>query len=204
MIEKIMKAVKRGNKRRGRNITIGAVVGFLLSCTAVMGADSYLWIKEDSGKIQFNKAATVDDDGSWNDGNPYSDNNWDTGTKTYTNNIELSSNTANGVNGNSSISYGLRLSGDLTNVNFVNNNSITGEISDTGYGFGIYNTDKMGNIANTGLISGTGSSSSSSSEGHGIVNNLGIMGAITNIGIISGTGKSDGVQCMCYAPSSNR
>ena len=55
MIEKIMKAVKSSNKRRGRNITIGAVIGFLLSCTAVMGADSYLWIKEDSGKIQFNK-----------------------------------------------------------------------------------------------------------------------------------------------------
>ena len=28
MIEKVMKAVKRGNKRRGRNITIGAVIGF--------------------------------------------------------------------------------------------------------------------------------------------------------------------------------
>ena len=39
MIEKIMKAVKSSNKRRGRNITIGAVIGFLLSCTAVVGAD---------------------------------------------------------------------------------------------------------------------------------------------------------------------
>ena len=46
MIEKIMKAVKSSNKRRGRNITIGAVIGFLLSCTAVMGADdNYLFIK---------------------------------------------------------------------------------------------------------------------------------------------------------------
>ena len=35
MIEKIMKAVKSGNKKRGRNITIGAVVGMLVSCTAV-------------------------------------------------------------------------------------------------------------------------------------------------------------------------
>ena len=40
MIEKIMKAVKSGNKKRGRNITIGAVVGMLVSCTAVMGADN--------------------------------------------------------------------------------------------------------------------------------------------------------------------
>ena len=39
MIEKIMRAVKSNNKKRGRNITIGAVVGMLLSCTSVMGAD---------------------------------------------------------------------------------------------------------------------------------------------------------------------
>ena len=63
MIEKIMKAVKRGNKRRGRNITIGAVIGFLLSCTVVMGADSYLWIKGDSGEIKFNTTATAAGDG---------------------------------------------------------------------------------------------------------------------------------------------
>ena len=47
MIEKILKAVKSSNKKRGRNITVGAVVGFLLSCTAVMGADeNYLLIKK--------------------------------------------------------------------------------------------------------------------------------------------------------------
>lgn len=39
MIEKIMKAVKSGNKKRGKNITIRAVVGMLLSCTAVLGGD---------------------------------------------------------------------------------------------------------------------------------------------------------------------
>ena len=39
LIEKIMKAVKSSNKKRGRNITVGAVVGFLLSCTSVMGAE---------------------------------------------------------------------------------------------------------------------------------------------------------------------
>ncbi|MCI6032255.1 hypothetical protein, partial [Fusobacterium varium] len=102
MIEKIMKAVKRGNKKRSRNITIGAVIGFLLSCTAVMGADSYLWIKGDSGKIQFNTTETADgSNGSWNEGkwdteNPYSDNNWNTETKTYINNITLSSSEING------------------------------------------------------------------------------------------------------------
>ena len=44
MIDKIIKAVKSGNKKRGRNITIGAVIGFLLSCTAVIGEDNYLKI----------------------------------------------------------------------------------------------------------------------------------------------------------------
>ena len=214
MIEKIMKAVKSSNKRRGRNITIGAVVGFLLSCTAVMGADSYLWIKEDSGKIQFNKAATVDDDGSWNDGNPYSDNNWDTGTKTYTNNIELSSNGANGKDGNYDISYGLRLSGNLNELNFINNGSITGEINNNdGDGYGIYNSDKMGYIENTGKISGSGSNNGYgygcgiynhhqgtmknienagiiSGQSHGIYNYSGVIDNITNTGIISGSGTT--------------
>ena len=51
MIEKIMKAVKSSNKRRGRNITIGTVIVFLLSCTAVMGVTegNYLWIKDNNG-----------------------------------------------------------------------------------------------------------------------------------------------------------
>ena len=190
MIEKIMKAVKSSNKKRSRNITIGAVVGFLLSCTAVMGVDSHLWIKGDNGKIQFNTTETADGGGSWNEGNPYSDNNWDIATKTYINNIELSSNGANGKDGNSKkISYGLRLSGELTDVNFINNSSITGEISDSGIeygpGYGIYNeSTKMGNIENTGEISGTGSAS-----GYGIYNNSVEMKNITNTGEISGTAK---------------
>ena len=67
MIEKIMKAVKSGNKKRGRNITVGAVIGFLLSCTAVMGADDkYLWIRENSGAIEFNISKTNNSNG--NDG----------------------------------------------------------------------------------------------------------------------------------------
>ena len=71
MIEKVMKAVKSSNKRKGRNITIGAVIGFLLSCTAVMGEGNYLWIRENNGAIEFNISATIGDDGTWNDVNPY-------------------------------------------------------------------------------------------------------------------------------------
>jgi len=194
MIEKIMKAVKRGNKRRGRNITIGAVIGFLLSCTAVMGADSYLWIKKENGEeIKFSIDGTTTSDGDWKTDNPYENagNIWDKDTepKTYTNNMLLSSNAANGTIGNGNISYGLRLSGNLTDVNFINNGSITGEISDAGSGFGIYNTGKMGNIANTGLISGY-SPSEYTSNASGIAN-FGKIGNITNIGIIIGSGISD-------------
>jgi hypothetical protein len=204
MIEKIIKAVKRGNKRRGRNITIGAVIGFLLSCTAVMGADEYLWIRKNDGEeIKF---STTGDNGNWDKENPYENagNIWDKDTepKTYTNNTTLSSNAANGNDMGIDISYGLRLSGGLTNVNFVNNGSIIGKMSgigsDDGYGFGIYNTGTIEDIANTGVISGTGSSSSGSGDGYGIVNNSGTIGDTTNIGIISGAGKGDGSHGFGY------
>ena len=190
MIEKIMKAVKSSNKRRGRNITIGAVVGFLLSCTAVMGAtgDNYLWIKKENGEeIKFSIDGTTAFDGNWDTENPYSNNNWDTATKTYTNNMMLSSSEANGKDGNGrNISYGLRLSGELTNVNFVNNGSVIGTMSSSsGSGSGIYNSGTMGNIANAGVISGTGSGT-----GSGIYNS-GTMENIINTGVINGSGNGD-------------
>ncbi|MCI6032155.1 hypothetical protein [Fusobacterium varium] len=175
MIEKIMKVVKNRNKKRSRNITIGAVVGFLLSCTAVMGAtdDKYLYIKEGHNGIEFSTNSKTEGVGVWSSENPYENdgNIWDkdTETKTYTNNITLSSSKNNGKTSEAGkedekeydISYGLRLSGNLTGVNFVNNASITGIInaipnnsndvgndSGNGYGYGIYNTSTMGNIEN--------------------------------------------------------
>ena len=84
MIEKIMKAVKSNNKRRGRNITIGAVIGFLLSCTAVMGADdNYLFIKDNDG-IKF----STDNSEPALTANPYAENNWLESTETYINNTK--------------------------------------------------------------------------------------------------------------------
>ena len=209
MIEKIMKAVKSSNKKRSRNITIGAVIGFLLSCTAVMGADSYLWIKEDSGAIKFNTEKTTQADGSdgknWSEENPYSDNKWDKDTepKTYINNITLLSSEVNGQgldkhNNSRDISYGLRLSGELTDVNFVNNGSIIGIMRSTSaynQGYGIYNSAlKMGNITNTGVISGSGIYKSySESYGYGIYNNSSAeIKDITNTGTISGLGDDTG------------
>ena len=202
MIEKIIKAVKSSNKKRSRNITIGAVIGFLLSCTAVMGADSYLWIKKDDkdGKIKFSIDGTTTSDGNWNEKNPYEDagNIWK--ENTYTNNMTLLSSKANGVNifdKNENISYGLRLSGDLTGVNFINNGSITGIMSTasgTSNGYGIYNTGTMGDITNRGVISGYGDySGTSTKNGYGSgIYNTDTMGDITNTGIINGSGNGTG------------
>ena len=200
MIEKVMKAVKSSNKRRGRNITIGAVVGFLLSCTAVMGEDNYLWIKEDGVEIKFSIDGTTTSGGTWNEKNPYEDagNIWK--ENTYTNNMTLSSSAANGVNSLSeNMSYGLRLSGNLTGVNFINNGSITGIMSTasgTSNGYGIYNTGTMGDITNRGVISGYGDySGTSTGNGYGSgIYNLYTIGDITNTGIINGygTGTGDG------------
>ena len=204
MIEKIMKAVKSSNKKRSRNITIGAVIGFLLSCTAVMGADNYLWIKEDSGEIKF---STTGDNGNWNEKNPYENagNIWK--ENTYTNNMTLSSSAANGVNSlRENMSYGLRLSGNLTGVNFINNGSITGIMSTasgTGNGYGIYNTGTMGDITNRGVISGSSNGIYDSYTMENIINKgiisgsskgiyntaglgFGTMGNITNTGVIYG------------------
>ena len=185
MIEKVMKAVKRGNKKRSKNITIGAVIGFLLSCTAVMGADdNYLWIKEDSKEIKFSIDGTTIFDGNWDEGNPYENagNIWDTVIKTYTNNITLSSNGNNGKNTNGNdISYGLRLSGNLTDVNFVNNGSIMGIGSDVTYG--IYNEGTITNLINNGSIE--------SSDGYGIYN-VDTITTLANNGLI--TGQNSGIE----------
>ena len=187
MIEKIMKTVKSGNKKRGRNITIGAVVGMLLSCTTVMGEDNYLWIRENSGATEFNTQKTTDKEGTggnWNEEHPYSDENiWNADTKTYINNIILSSSENNGIfNDDSSdkdLSYGLRLSGTLMGFNFISNSSITA--TGGSYNFGIYNqSETMEDITNNGSIK----AESTDSFSYGIYNQSETMEDITNNGSI--------------------
>ncbi|RGY57274.1 autotransporter domain-containing protein, partial [Fusobacterium ulcerans] len=167
MIEKIMKAVKSGNKKRGRNITVGAVVGMLLSCTAVMGADEYLWIKNDGG-IKF----STDNSTPTSTENPYGENTWN-GTD-YVNNIILNS---------TSSGYGLKLSGDLSGINFTNNGLIA--VTGNNLTCGISNEGTIGDITNTGLITGTSAGNSYGNDGNGIYN-AGTMGNITNRGLIIG------------------
>ncbi|WP_462425079.1 autotransporter outer membrane beta-barrel domain-containing protein [Fusobacterium sp. THCT13E1] len=190
MIDKIIKAVKSSNKRRGRNITIGAVVGFLLSCTAVMGADNYLWIKEDNG-IKFSIDGNSSGSGeSWNEDNPYTDENiWNADTKTYVNNITLSG-TDNDASSYTQIGYGLKLEGNLGAFELINNGSMTGTATATGSsasGYGIYNVGTIATLANNGSIAGilTGEG-----FGIGIYNSnspRGTIGSLVNNGLITGT-----------------
>ncbi|MFV0577261.1 MAG: hypothetical protein ACK5NU_01170 [Fusobacterium ulcerans] len=207
MIEKIMKAVKSGNKKRGRNITIGAVVGMLLSCTAVMGADEdkYLWVKENvSGALEF---STIDEGGSGNfEKNPYEENEL-TGN-TYVNNMTLTGNN-NGeditIGGYScEISYGIKL--ELTNyaLNFVNNGVISGTGEKGGAslagGYAIYIlSNNLGEISNNGMISGgtlieepSGGTPESYATGiHIAVNN---SGNISNNGVIFIHAEKTGIE----------
>ena len=182
MIEKIMRAVKSNNKKRGRNITIGAVVGMLLSCTAIMGKDVIgLEIKDEGSGIIFSKNGSPFIPGA--DGDPYTENDWK--NNTYTNNSGIF------VDSKSGNAYGLKLSGNLgENFNLENNGSISGSSSYSySSGSGIYlNGSTMGDITNGGSISG--SSSYSYSSGSGIYLNGSTMGDITNGGSISGSSSS--------------
>ena len=159
MIEKIMKAVKSGNKKRGRNMTIGAVVGMLLSCITVMGADEYLWIKNTEGLIEFNKENTSNrNPGEWKEVNPHEENEWN--GITYINNMVLSSNTVNGTIGGGNINYGLRLSssgsyGEDFIVSFINNGSIAVTNTSNNNVHGIYVEAHLGSLINNGSIAVT-------------------------------------------------
>ena len=148
MIEKIMKAVKSGNKKRGRNITVGAVVGMLLSCTVAMGEDvSGLEITKDtSGGIEFSKDGTGFTPGKKEAPNndPYLDNSWEENTKTYTNNSLISGTSTN------TAGYGIKIDGQskTTELTLVNKALILGKTSFSSKdGYGIYISD-LGSSSN--------------------------------------------------------
>ncbi|MDH6458802.1 hypothetical protein M2102_002450, partial [Fusobacterium sp. PH5-7] len=191
MIGKLLKMVKSSNKKRGRNITVGAVVGMLLSCSSVMKADEFLWIRGNGEEIEYNTAVTNDKDGTdgnWSKENPYSERNtMENGT--YTNNITLSG-TNNGKKYGSLLGYGLRFSGDLKELNFINNGNINADLSksgDSSYGIYVDSVDSMGDIENNGNIqaivsggySGSGIYISSTEKVGNIINN-GNINTFTN------------------------
>ncbi|MDH6456610.1 hypothetical protein M2102_000223 [Fusobacterium sp. PH5-7] len=190
MIEKIMKAVKSNNKKRGRNITVGAIVGMLLSCTAVMGADvvGLEITKDTSGEIKFSKDGTEFTPGNENDPNkdPYPENTWDEESNTYTNNFTISGEDIS----NSDSGYGLKLSGDLEEVSFKNNGIVSGS-GTSGYGITL-DSGKIGTIENIGIILGTATGTSTDApipSGYGIYIDEGNIENLINNGLISGTGK---------------
>ena len=162
MIEKIMKAVKSNNKKRGRNITVGAVVGMLLSCTVAMGADEVgLEITQDTSGIKFSK--------------DYTENTWE--NDTYTNNTTIVA-----------TSYGIKLSGDLGEMSFKNNGKITASsTSPGGSSYGISVANLAGELKNNGEITSSGGTYGS---GYGIYVTSGLNGNLTNNGKITGTASS--------------
>ena len=193
MIEKIMKAVKSRNKKRGRNITVGAVVGMLLSCTVVMGTDvSGLEITNDGRKIEFtDKDGTKFEPGTEKD--PYPENTWDEVTETYTNNTILS-----GTSNDSSNGCGISLNGNLGEFKFINNALTTGTATeDSSYGIGIDNQrdTTITELINNGSMTGT----STKSESFGIMNG-GTITILTNNGTIKGTSTKD-ASCGIYSDS---
>ncbi|WP_390492035.1 autotransporter family protein [Fusobacterium ulcerans] len=214
MIEKIIRAVKSNNKKRGRNITIGAVVGMLLSCTTIMGKDVVgLEITKDGDKIIFRDkdgASFIPGKEESPNKDPHPNNKWD--GNTYINNSTISGEaTTSGDKG-----IGLKLSGDL-GENFVlknngaiignggygysygicisnlegkltNNGAITGSESGSGlgYGYGISMGSLTGNLTNKGVIIGNGD------YGYGIYIASSLIGNLTNKGIITGSSDSSG------------
>ena len=178
MIEKIMKAVKSGSKKRGRNITIGA--------------DEYLWIKNDSGTIKF----STDNNNPTGIDNPYIENNWD--GSIYINNITLSgTDNDSGTKG-----YGLKLEGDLGEFKLINNGSIAGIATGSNVGgYGIYNAGTIKELVNNGSIAGTATEDNSDSSG---IYNFDTMKALTNMGLIKGTSeKKDGRGYLTVAHTEN-
>ena len=198
MIEKIMKAVKSGNKKRGRNITIGAVVGMLLSCTAVMGADvAGIEITKESDTIIFKDKNGDKFDPEKSEGNPYPENTWT--DKTYTNNSSIV-----GEN-NSGNAYGVKVS---ESISIVNNGEIRGS-SENGhtYGIGISEDIEIKKLENNGMII---SYSESNGDSHGIT--IGMIGKsakvteLINRGFINATsteGESYGISTFASVEIDN-
>ena len=218
MIEKIMKAVKSSNKRRGRNITIGAVIGFLLSCTAVMGVDEVkLDIAINGEKIEFNGKEYNSET------HEFLDNTFD--GETYTNNEVIFKETSN--MGDTSIGIKLALS-DKT-INIINNGIIAakgggghsrginigsgtiGILTNNGLvlayssdgSYGIENSGKIITLINNGLIYGYDTGGSA----YGIKNNGTITTLINNKLIISsgsGIGNDGTIGTLVTSGTSNR
>ncbi|AVQ32283.1 autotransporter family protein [Fusobacterium varium] len=175
MIEKIMKAVKSSNKRRGRNITIGAVIGFLLSCTAVMGEDKVqLDIAVNDEKIKFNGEEYNSET------HKFLDNTFD--GETYTNNEVIFKETSD----MNDTSTGIKLALSDKTINIINNGIIAARGGgNDGYGI-VISSGTIGILTNNGLVLGYGANMS-----YGIYNDYsGNITTLINNGLITASEAS--------------
>ncbi|MDU1911416.1 autotransporter outer membrane beta-barrel domain-containing protein [Fusobacterium sp.] len=213
MIEKVMKRVKRGNKKRGINITIGAIIGLILSCTAVMGADIEIGHKIDNmndseydfinnGDISVSNSSGnalgvfVNSSTMRNILNNKSINAignlgcgiFITSSKVEENIINNGTISAVGTNG----SNGININGNSTVGDIVNNGNINviGISNGNVNGYGIYlDNSTVEEIINSGSINVIGISNGNA-NGYGIYLDNSIVGEINNSGIIIGYGNS--------------
>ena len=182
MVGKMLKIVKRNNKRRGRNITIGAVVGLLLSCTAVMKADEIGTEIKNTNEPDYEYINDGDISVSAASGN--------------TTGIHVDSSTIKNIINNGTIdisgpmiSYGIYLKSSKME-NIVNNGNITGSSLGSRDSYGIYLTSiEMGDIINNGNITG---SNLGDRNGSGIYLTSSEIGDIINNGNITGFSSVSG------------
>ena len=173
MIGKLLKMVKSSNKKRGRNITVGAVVGMLLSCTVVMGEGLEI-IQETGKEILFNDKVYDKET------HPFEENTFE--NNVYTNNMKIEDSDSVG---NTGCGLFITLEEDLE-LEINNNGLILGSRKGNGQdGFGVWNyTSKIEKINNNGIILGKGQR-----YGRGILNSATINN-IENKGIIYGSSLS--------------
>ncbi|MCF0169837.1 MAG: autotransporter domain-containing protein, partial [Fusobacterium varium] len=159
----------------GRNITIGAVIGFLLSCTAVMGEDKVqLDIAVNDGKIKFNGEEYNSET------HKFLDNTFD--GETYTNNEVIFKETS----GMDDTSTGIKLALSDKTINIINNGIIAARgKGNNGYGI-VISSGTIGILTNNGLVLGYGTNMS-----YGIYNDYsGNITTLINNGLITASEAS--------------
>ena len=183
MIEKVMRAVKSNNKKRGRNITIGAVVGMLLSCSVVIKADVIgLEIGKENDAIIFKDGIGIKLSGKLkvnltNNGTIIgSSSSFSSGSG-----IDITSLTGNLANNGVIKSSGSGIFIESLKVNLTNNGTIIGSSSGSYFGYGIEILTLTGNLTNTGVVYGKTSA----------INNVRTISKAHNYGLlVSSTGET--------------
>lgn len=154
MIEKMLKIVKSSNKKRGRSITIGTVIGFLLSCTTTIGAEKEmagLEIKRENGNLNFTalsggaspNTSVGEDINEFYKYNTFKDN-------VYINNSAISEKASSTLQN----SYGIKLSLLIENFTIINENviGVKSEKGSNNIGINISDSAIEFTIQNNGFI----------------------------------------------------